>query len=70
MMEGDEMANTYYVAVKEVYVLLVRVEANSPKEARDKVNKGEGQEGIPNFYRRMPTDTWLVEDKQGNILLD
>lgn len=54
----------YRVAVREVHVQQVKVEAESSQEAIRKVTSGEGEwlDGECEYSHTLPMDLWTVED--------
>ena len=54
---------TYTITVKEVHDSFVEVQANSPKEALEKVKNGEGNEVDIEYSRTLDSSTWSVHMK-------
>ena len=58
----------FLVLVHEVHVSTMEVEAESVEEAID--NASSGEELICEYSHTLHTDTWSVEDEEGNVLRD
>jgi hypothetical protein len=58
----------YLVLVHEVHVSTVEVEAESVEEAIN--NASSGEEVICEYSHTLHTDTWSVEDEEGNVVRD
>ena len=58
----------FLVLVHEVHVSTVEVEAESIDEAID--NAFSGNEIICEYSHTLNTDTWSVEDEEGNVVRD
>lgn len=53
----------YFVLVREVHVSHREVEADSPEQALDKAQQGEGDEVFLEYSHTMDRDTWTVEKR-------
>ena len=60
----------YTVRVREVHVAYHEVTAGSPEVAIHIVKKGGGELVNTEYSHTLDTDTWDVEDNDGNIVHD
>lgn len=58
----------FLVLVHEVHVSTIEVEAESIEEAIN--NASSGEELICEYSHTLHTDTWSVEDEEGNVVRD
>jgi hypothetical protein len=56
------MSRTYLIDKREVWRVLVLVEAEDLDEAFRKVAQGEGRSGDPEYSRNLPDGTWTGDD--------
>lgn len=58
----------FNVLVREVHVSIMEVEAETYEEAIN--NASSGEELICEYSHTLHTDTWSVEDEEGNCVRD
>lgn len=61
-------AKKYVIHIREVHVATHEVEAYNIEEALKQVNQGLTEVVSVEYSHRLPEDTWVVEDAEGNVL--
>lgn len=58
----------YIVRRKEIHEAVVEVKADNPEEAITLVADDAGRETYTEYHSTMDSDTWIVEDDEGEIV--